>query len=243
MREDWFIDWFDSPFYDLLYRHRSEGEAQAFLSRLLSYLTPPEGAEMMDLACGKGRYSRYLAAQGYRVTGIDISPSRIKEAKNFEYERLRFFQHDMRKPFKMQDFHYVFNFFTSFGYFKTDEEHFQAISNVRKCLKDDGLFLIDFLNSPKVIESLVREETREVDGVKFRIKRFVENGYIVKKIHIFHQNKEMNFSEKVRAFTIADFEKMLTGNQLQPLEVFGDYDLNSYSESDSERMIVLSRAK
>jgi SAM-dependent methyltransferase len=35
-------------------------------SRLL-----PAGAEVLDVACGSGRHLRWLAAQGFRVTGVD----------------------------------------------------------------------------------------------------------------------------------------------------------------------------
>lgn len=31
----------------------------------------PRGTEVLDLACGKGRHSRYLAALGYRVCAVD----------------------------------------------------------------------------------------------------------------------------------------------------------------------------
>jgi SAM-dependent methyltransferase len=34
------------------------------------HLLPPEG-RVLDLACGRGRHLRWLAAQGFRVTGID----------------------------------------------------------------------------------------------------------------------------------------------------------------------------
>ena len=35
----------------------------------------------IDLGCGTGNYAIYLASQGFDVTGIDISPSAIKIAK------------------------------------------------------------------------------------------------------------------------------------------------------------------
>ena len=33
---------------------------------------------MLDVACGTGRHSRYLAGLGYRVTAVDINVSRIE---------------------------------------------------------------------------------------------------------------------------------------------------------------------
>lgn len=37
----------------------------------------PEGAEVLDLACGRGRHSRYLATLGYRVCAVDRDPQAL----------------------------------------------------------------------------------------------------------------------------------------------------------------------
>ncbi len=54
LAQDWFRDWFNSPYYHLLYADRSEKEAHDFIDRLLAYLNPPPGATMLDVACGTG---------------------------------------------------------------------------------------------------------------------------------------------------------------------------------------------
>jgi SAM-dependent methyltransferase len=38
----------------------------------------PGGAQVLDLACGKGRHSRYLAALGYRVCAVDRDPKALE---------------------------------------------------------------------------------------------------------------------------------------------------------------------
>ena len=42
----------------------------------------PTGATL-DAACGAGRYARYLASLGHSVTGIDLTPEMLAEARNF----------------------------------------------------------------------------------------------------------------------------------------------------------------
>lgn len=240
MNADWFIDWFNSPYYDILYRHRTEDEARQFLSTLLSFLQPERGARMLDLACGNGRYSRYLAENGYDVTGVDISDSKIEEAMKSEHENLSFFRHDMRKVFRFNYYDYVFNFFTSFGYFETDKEHLDTISAARLGLKSGGYFLIDYLNTPKVLRNLVDEEEREVEGVRFKISRYEDKGFIVKKIRLLHRNRELEFSERVRAFGLDDFSSMMNQCRFEVVQVFGDYDLKTYDPQLSDRMIILA---
>jgi SAM-dependent methyltransferase len=40
----------------------------------------PAGAELLDLGCGSGDLARRLAAEGYRMTGCDISPRMLEQA-------------------------------------------------------------------------------------------------------------------------------------------------------------------
>jgi 2-polyprenyl-3-methyl-5-hydroxy-6-metoxy-1,4-benzoquinol methylase len=47
---------------------------------LAPWLAVPDGARVLDIGCGVGRWSRRLAARGARVTGIDLSPTMIEEA-------------------------------------------------------------------------------------------------------------------------------------------------------------------
>src|SRR3954453_11293584 len=39
------------------------------------------GGPLLDLACGTGRMALRLAAQGYRVTGVDVVPEMIARAR------------------------------------------------------------------------------------------------------------------------------------------------------------------
>ena len=69
---EWYKDWFNSPYYHKLYFNRDEQEAEKFISQLLNFLKPPAGSKMVDVACGKGRHSKFLAEQGFNVTGLDV---------------------------------------------------------------------------------------------------------------------------------------------------------------------------
>lgn len=48
---------------------------------LAPWLHVPSGSRVLDLGCGVGRWSRMLAARGATVTGVDISPTMIREAR------------------------------------------------------------------------------------------------------------------------------------------------------------------
>ena len=182
-RKEWFGEWFDSPYYHVLYKHRDHEEAQAFINVAIEYLGVNSQHKIMDLACGKGRHSIYLNKKGFDVVGLDLSAQSIEYANKFANDRLHFYIHDMREVFAEEAFDFVFNFFTSFGYFETKEEHEKAIHSIAQSLKKGGVFLLDFLNPYTVINHLVTEEKKEIDGIEFHItKDFTDDGYITKDI-------------------------------------------------------------
>ena len=96
----WFINWFDSPYYHLLYKNRDEKEAQVFIDDLMQYLQIPQGSKLIDIACGKGRHAIYFNKKGMDVVGVDLSSNSISYAKEHENSTLQFEVHDMREVYK-----------------------------------------------------------------------------------------------------------------------------------------------
>ena len=235
---EWFASWFDSPFYHILYKDRDDTEAHQFMDNLTQYLNIPEGGGILDLACGKGRHALYLNTLGYQVTGVDLSPNSIAYAKQFENDSLHFEVHDMTRPF-YKTFDAVFNLFTSFGYFENEEDNLNTIKAIKSNLNAFGFGVIDFMNSEFIIDHLVAENTKTVDGITFTLKRHVENGYIVKDISFTVDDEEYAFQERVRGFTLAEFEVLFEQAGVYLLDIFGDYKLRKFDAKQSERLIMI----
>ncbi|WP_396153995.1 class I SAM-dependent methyltransferase [Flavobacterium sp.] len=236
--ENWFSTWFDSPYYHILYKNRNEEEAQVFIDNVTHYLNMPENGTILDLACGKGRHSIYLNKLGYNVTGVDLSENSIAIANESSNETLRFKTHDMREPMN-ETYDAVFNLFTSFGYFDTYEDNIKTLKAIKDSINEYGFGVIDFFNSDFIIENLVAEETKEIDGITFNIKRFVENKKIIKEIRFEDKGESFYFTEKVSAFTLSDFESMMEEAGIFLLEIFGDYKLRKFYKTQSERLIMI----
>ena len=99
----------------------------------------------------------------------------------------------------------------------------------------------DFLNSKKVIDNLVKKETKVIEGVQFNISRKVEDGFIIKNIEVIHDKEKMSFQEKVKALTKDDFSELLTFAGLTIINTFGNYRLDDFNHQTSDRLII--RAK
>jgi SAM-dependent methyltransferase len=241
-RSEWFETWFDSFHYHKLYAYRDDAEAARFLGELIGRLEPRRGARVLDLGCGAGRHSKYLASAGLEVTGMDLSAGSIREAKTSERPGLRFLQHDMRVPFGRNAFDYVFNFFTSFGYFEEPDEHLAVVRNMATSLRPGGRLVLDYLNVQYAEARRTPDEVKEIDGITYRLTRWTDARHFFKRIVVEDGTGEpLEYVERVARFTLADFEYMLAPHDLSIEEVLGDYRLGPYDSQTSPRMILVAR--
>ena len=239
-KKEWFGEWFDSPYYHVLYKDRDYTEARNFIDHLIDHLHLNPSHKILDLACGKGRHSIYLNSKKMNVVGLDLSESNIKYANQFSNECLKFFQHDMRLLYSNNEFDFVLNMFTSFGYFKSTNENQIAIDNMAATLKPKGKLVLDFLNPYKVIHYLTPEEVVIKEGIEFHITKEVdEQDYIIKTIRFNADGTDHTFYEKVKAIRKAEFLDYFKNAQLSLVSIFGDYELNPYDCDVSERMIFI----
>jgi SAM-dependent methyltransferase len=236
--KQWYASWFDTPYYHILYKDRDYSEAQHFMDNLTQYLNIPEGGNILDLACGKGRHSIYLNTLGYNVTGVDLSEQSIKHAKQFENNTLNFDVHDMTLPYP-KTFDAVFNLFTSFGYFEDDTCNLKTITSIKAELNDFGFGVIDFMNVNYVINHLVTKDVKTVEGIDFYQQRSVKDGYIIKDINFEIDGELYEFQERVKALTLDDFKTLFEKAGVHLLDIFGDYKLQKYHSQTSERLIMI----
>ena len=238
--EEWFASWFDSPFYHLLYKHRDEIEAQTFIDKLFEHLKPSKEDNILDLACGRGRHAIYMNAKGFKVTGYDLSEDSINFAKDFDNPSLHFDVRDMRENLGTNEFDWVFNLFTSFGYFDEPREDHKAIESIAKCLKTGGKLVLDFMNASKVAKRLVPREHKSTHGIDFFIERYTEGDHIIKEIKFTAEGKDYRFEEKVKTLNKSDFERLFNDCNLKLLECFGNLDLDAFDEEKSDRLIMVA---
>ena len=142
---DWWKTFFKPSVYplaDLV----NEKETEKEIRELLRRRPIPNGAKILDVACGVGRHSLSLARRGYQVTGVDYSSSYLSEAKRRAAAKninARFLRRDMRKLGFENQFDVVLNLWTSFGYFKNQGDDLLTLKAMFKALKPGGKIVID----------------------------------------------------------------------------------------------------
>ena len=239
-KEKWYEEWFDTKYYQLLYEHRSFGEAEQFIKKLVQKLKLKSETRILDMACGNGRHALALAKYGFRVTGIDLSSSNIQWAKQFESEKLKFLQSDMRVPLN-EKFDLILNLFSSFGYFFSDEENEKVIQSVSFMLADDGNFLLDYLNVYQVFVGSSDWMTVEKDNVVFKIQKIVNKNEIIKNIVVEDSGNQYKYHEYLKKYDLSFFEKIFQKFRLKIECIWGDYELNEFDLHSSPRLIMVAK--
>ena len=237
----WFADWFNSPYYHILYKDRDEREAQHFIDNLVAHLQIKTESKLIDIACGKGRHATYFNKKEMNVVGVDLSPNSIAYAKQNENNNLQFSVHDMREVYKENYFDIATNLFTSFGYFENKDDEQKAIKAMAKNLKSNGILIIDFMNIKKVIANLISSEKKTINDITFNIKRSVQNNHIIKDIKIIDGHETQHFQEKVRAITLAEFSAFFNNVGLNIIDIFGNYKLDDFDATISDRLILICK--
>ena len=234
---DWFENWFDSELYHILYNKRNEKEAKFFIDGLLDILSPEKKSFFLDLACGKGRHSIYLNTKGFSVDGIDLSKKSLNTALPHQNKKLHFFLRDMRNINEKNKYNYILNLFTSFGYFEHKKDNKLVVSGISKALKEDGIFIIDFLNIDNCLNNLVKKEIKIIQKREFNIKRWHDEKYLFKKIEFKEKKTKKSYTERIQLLKKEEIVNICRKENLKLIRVFGDYQLNKFDEK-SERLIL-----
>ncbi|NNM75188.1 class I SAM-dependent DNA methyltransferase [Enterovirga aerilata] len=110
------------------------------------------GGPVLELACGTGRLSVPLAADGHRVVGLDISAAMLEAARRKAVaagREIEFVEGDMRSFELLREFALVVVSCNSLSHLTTNGELVDALRCVARHLAPGGLLAFDVVN-PRV---------------------------------------------------------------------------------------------
>lgn len=247
-RDEWFRRWFGREYLEL-YPHRDREEARRGVELFLESAGVPAGARVLDIGCGAGRHLAALREAGREAVGVDLSVPLLRRAREDLGRGSPVACGDMRHlPVATGSVDGVTSYFTSFGYFDTPSEDRHALREMRRVLRSDGAFLLDYLNAEQVRSSLVPREVTEVRGRRVRQERRIEGDRVVKRIEIEPREADDGadgsprvYHERVRLYGPDELEELLRGEGLRPRARFGGYGGESHGPG-SPRLILVGRA-
>jgi SAM-dependent methyltransferase len=232
---EWFESWFGEE-YVALYPHRDAAEAEHAMELIERHVPASPKRRALDLACGAGRHARVLSTR-WKTTGLDLSAVLLRLARA-EARDAEFVRGDMRVlPFRQGAFELVVNLFTSFGYFADDASHERVIAEVARVTARGGVFVLDFLNTAHLIDTLVPYDEQEIGGRVVEQRREISDDgcYVIKRICIRDENRE--YTERVRLFEKDELIRMLDASGFDIKAAYGNYDASPAGE-DAPRVIL-----
>jgi SAM-dependent methyltransferase len=235
MVPDWFEEYFGEE-YLLLYPHRDEEDAARLVELLCRSAGLQPGWRVLDVACGTGRHGAAFREHGALVVGLDLSLHLLEHAQGAA--GLPVIRSDVRRiPVRRGSMDFTVNLFTSFGYFALDQEHAAALREMVATVRSGGRFALDFLNASRVPVDLVPREEGELNGRPVRIHRWLDPAeqYVFKSITT---EDGRRFVERVRLFTAAELERLMSEAGCRVIHRLGDYD-GGVLHPDSPRVILV----
>lgn len=246
---EWPVAFFDDDYLKIYGPQFTEERTRSESAFIAEALGAPQGAALLDLACGIGRHAIAMARRGYRVTGVDFNP-RYLEIAAAEARRagvaVEWRVADMRQLTFRAEFDAAYSYFTSFGYF-SDAENERVLANIGRALKPGGRFLIDMMNRDWLLtHPQQRTWTQRDDGallmeevrLDLRCSRVVSRQMLIQP----HGGVEVTKEFDLRAYTCAELTALLARHGMQVSDVWGGADRGEYS-SDSRRLILLAERR
>jgi len=236
--------------YDRLNGHIDyAGWAKALADKMKS-LGVPDGSLVLDLACGTGNITLPLAALGYDMIGVDLSPDMLNTARQKAgADQVLWLCQDMRSFELYGTVGAVVCCLDSVNYLTGRIGLRKCFSLVHNYLDPDGIFLFD-VNSPYKFKHIYgnQQYILDADGVYCGWKNFYdeESGLCDFELSIFSERKDGSWhrfdeNQRERCWSIKTLSSLLTACGFEILSVTSDLD-GTPVEVTSERIFFTCRA-
>lgn len=242
--ENWYHVSFDA-LYPMLYAHRTVQAAHPEVMFSIEHAPIRPSDCVLDLCCGEGRHMVHLIGHSRRVVGLDYSPDLLGPARRKLGGDALLVRGDMRAlPFDAV-FDVVANYFTSFGYFRSEEENLAVVKGMARALKPGGRFLIDYINLAHTQANLNPQTVRHHDAFEIRETRWIdgEAPRINKTTTVWRDGEKIGEKgESVQLYTPDEFDDLLHRGGLRVEHLYGDYTGAQCSASRPRMIAVGGRA-
>lgn len=210
-----------------------------------------EDGLVLDLGCGTGSMTECLAARGYEMIGVDMSPEMLEIAirkREASGHDILYLMQDMREFELYGTVRAVISACDCINYITEEEELTEVFRLVNNYLDPGGIFLFDFNTEYKYRELLgnqtIAEDREDCSFIwdnyydnKERMNEYELTLFIREESGLYRKFQEEHFQ---RAYTLDQIKKLLTDAGLEYIEAYDAYTGNP-PEENSERICVAAK--
>ncbi len=242
--------WYDGAFTSLVAEFwraaLPEAETQAECLYLEIMLRCPTNADshFLDVMCGSARLARPLAEMGYRVTGLDLSPAMLADARRMPLPpTLSLVQGDIRDLDAQDRFDGAFCFGNSWGYL-THGDNLAFLHRLHSALKPDARFVIE---TGAVAESLLpdfRPDVRLTTGdfaFHARHRYDAAQSILYTDFHITRGQEQAHFQGRQTIYTLGELNRMMQTAGFSPIVFHEAPDFSPFKIGSDRLLAVYAR--
>lgn len=193
-----------------------------------------QGSRVLDLCCGPGIYLVPLAEHGYTVTGVDLSPAMLDDARGACEEAdvdVELVHGDMLEFARPAAFDVVVNMYSSFGYFDEQEKNMQVLRNIHSSLVPDGQLILEVFGKEFLAShDLGRPQVVDVDGDTVFVRNTILGDW--SQLHTewtkVHNNVVSTASIISHLYSAVELKSMVERAGFTDVECFGGFDGRPY---------------
>ena len=204
----------------------------------------------VDVGCGSGEHVKELHQRGWKILGIDISPTMIEVAKT-RHPSCKFEVGDMAKYNLKTPVDSIICMFGSFNYLFETEEIRNFLSNINRNLKPAGIFILETWNA-EPIRKIKRKPISHVSTVKsggstirrnrgFRLYRS-EGSVMVEVNYVYNlEKKEIKDKHIMRVFHSEEIQTFLNEQKFEILNIYGNFTEGKFTKRSGRILVVAKK--
>lgn len=239
--------------YDLFMDNIPYEEWSEYLAGLLREYGIEDGL-VLELGCGTGNVTRFLAARGYDMIGVDNAPDMLEiamEKKAEENQDILYLLQDMREFELYGTVRAAVSVCDSMNYITAPEELLSVFQLVNNYLDPGGIFIFD-LNTPYKYREILGEQTiaEDREDASFIWDNFFDeeegiNEYdlslFIPEEHegeiLYRKYEEIHYQ---KAYELEEIRRLLAEAGLEYLAAYDAFSHEPVRE-DSERIYIIAR--
>jgi SAM-dependent methyltransferase len=216
---------------------------------------------IIDIGCGTGNHALRLSKLKYEVTGVDISPTMVKIAKNKDRKRkTRFIQGDMKELKTLvptaQRFDAAISLGQASSHLYTDKEVRVFLDGLHKILKKNRLFVFSARNAKKISEEYLNKLMLDhmINEEKLQVVMLTHNNrdprdpntIIWKPIYLMKENGKVDLQmreHKLRWYEFSSLKRLLAGNGFETAAIYSEPSKEKFNEDVHTDMWFVTRTK
>lgn len=246
-------EWFETFFEEIYPEHWTGGwealapeEAEKGASFAVRALEIEPPARVLDLCCGAGRHSLWLARRGFDVTGVDLTSRYLeiaRKAAEQEGLQVRWVECDMRRIEFECEFDAAISMNTAFGYFEDEEHNMEVLRRLGRALKPGGRAFFDLPSRDGMMGQFQPCCVAETPAGHLRVeqRQFEPLSGLLRAVgHVFDNGARRDYTLTIRWYALSEFRRALEEAGLAFARVYADWEGGEFTR-ESPRMLVVAQ--